>query len=375
MSGIRHFFPGGNTCQGFYSLYEFIVPKDARLKLVLKGGPGVGKSTLMKKLGEEFVNMGHCVEFHWCSSDNESLDAMVLPDYDIAVIDGTAPHVVDPRFPGAVDEIVNLGEFWDKESLQANREEIIATTTLNSRYFALAYSRLREAKVVYDEWYSYYDQAIDRAAWQQLASHLIKRILKTEPNPATLTTSWPCRHLFAAAITPQGVVNHITSLANADYRIYSLKGSPGTGTDRIMSSLKAIAESTGLFHECYRHPFLPELVQALLFPQIRMAVVDEAPWLTQSELLWPRDHDVRVMHLEEIVDSSHIKPFQADIDDCQRRFRSCVAQAVNYLQKAKAVHDRLESYYIPAMNIGELEAKREELKRRILKHLSVRPRD
>jgi len=47
----------------------------------------------MKKLGEEFIDLGYRVEFHWCSSDNESLDAIALPDYDIAVVDAAQGRV------------------------------------------------------------------------------------------------------------------------------------------------------------------------------------------------------------------------------------------------------------------------------------------
>ena len=49
-----------------------------------------------------------------CSSDNNSLDGIVIPKLKIAILDGTA-HVVDPVFPGVVDEIINLGQFWDEK--------------------------------------------------------------------------------------------------------------------------------------------------------------------------------------------------------------------------------------------------------------------
>ena len=48
MEGARHFFPGGNTSQGFYSRFAHILPRNqVRRKIILKGGPGVGKSTLL----------------------------------------------------------------------------------------------------------------------------------------------------------------------------------------------------------------------------------------------------------------------------------------------------------------------------------------
>ncbi|MFZ5686833.1 MAG: hypothetical protein ACOY9Y_01370 [Bacillota bacterium] len=92
--GVRKVFPGGNTSQGFYSFYHHIIPLDATRIFVLKGGPGVGKSTFMKTIAESLIANGYSVEYHCCSSDNNSLDGVVIPEIAVALIDGTAPHGV-----------------------------------------------------------------------------------------------------------------------------------------------------------------------------------------------------------------------------------------------------------------------------------------
>ncbi|GAW28849.1 hypothetical protein ULO1_14190 [Carboxydocella sp. ULO1] len=89
---LRRLFPGGNTCQGFYSLYHHMIEPDATRIFVIKGGPGVGKSTFMRRIGEAMLEQGYEVEFHCCSSDNNSLDGVVIPALRIALLDGTAPH-------------------------------------------------------------------------------------------------------------------------------------------------------------------------------------------------------------------------------------------------------------------------------------------
>ena len=48
----------------------------------------------MKKIGEQFLHMGYNLEFMHCSSDSESLDGIVIPAKKVALLDGTAPHVV-----------------------------------------------------------------------------------------------------------------------------------------------------------------------------------------------------------------------------------------------------------------------------------------
>lgn len=92
---IRHLFPGGNTSLGFFSYYSNIITQEEADRLIIiKGGPGVGKSTFMKKVGEAMLDKGYDVEFLHCSSDNNSLDGIKIPDLRIAFIDGTAPHAV-----------------------------------------------------------------------------------------------------------------------------------------------------------------------------------------------------------------------------------------------------------------------------------------
>ncbi len=90
---IKRVFPGGNTAKGFYSYYDNIIGKEANRLFIIKGGPGVGKSSFMKKIGYEMIERGYDVEFHQCSSDNGSLDGIVVPDLKVAMIDGTAPQV------------------------------------------------------------------------------------------------------------------------------------------------------------------------------------------------------------------------------------------------------------------------------------------
>ena len=78
----------------------------------------------MKRLADDWERRGLTVEHHHCSADPGSLDAVALPEAGVAVVDGTRPHTIDPRFPGAVDEIVHLGEYWDEEGIRRHRDEI-----------------------------------------------------------------------------------------------------------------------------------------------------------------------------------------------------------------------------------------------------------
>ena len=116
---IIRYFPGNNTPDGYYSFFESILPwKKARRIIIIKGGPGVGKSTMIRKISKELTKRGLDIELLHCTADSESLDGLIVGDCNIALVDGTAPHIIDPKFPGCVDEIINFGEYWNESALQ-----------------------------------------------------------------------------------------------------------------------------------------------------------------------------------------------------------------------------------------------------------------
>ena len=51
----RHMFAGSNTCNGSFNFFNYIIPKNVKKIFCMKGGPGVGKSSLMKKVAREFI--------------------------------------------------------------------------------------------------------------------------------------------------------------------------------------------------------------------------------------------------------------------------------------------------------------------------------
>jgi len=108
----KHYFAGANTHKGFINYFDHVRAKHT---YILKGSPGCGKSTLLNTVARHFIGMGEDVEFIHCSQDPDSLDGIILKGRDIALVDGTAPHLIDSRGDGS-DKIVNLVEYLDISS-------------------------------------------------------------------------------------------------------------------------------------------------------------------------------------------------------------------------------------------------------------------
>ena len=126
MATVTNFFLGANSGGGFHNLFpQLTADKDAYDLMILKGCPGNGKSTFMRRIGEALEAAGAAVEYICCSGDPASLDAVLFPELCCGVVDGTAPHVLEPVYPLAVQRYVDLSRFCDVAAAKASSEEIV----------------------------------------------------------------------------------------------------------------------------------------------------------------------------------------------------------------------------------------------------------
>lgn len=363
---LRKVFPGGNTCHGFYSFYDYIIEPDATRIFVVKGGPGVGKSTFMRKIGESMLERGFDVEFHCCSSDNSSLDAVVIPSIKVALIDGTAPHIVDPKNPGAVDEIVHLGDFWDEQKMREHKQEILEANARVNRLFRIAYSALKEAKIIRDEWEDYVAECTNEALVNRAEAKLLDAVFTGVA--ARYDRPPKARHLFATAITPEGIITgNVETLLHEVNRIYTISGEPGSGVTKILERVANTALSKCLFTEIYHCPFNPDNYDLIIMPEIKVAVMNVEPPHTFDPS--PFSHLIAMsINLTEYIDKTKLATYTHEILSAKFRYQACLDRAVAYIRQAKLTHDYMESFYIPAMNFEAINAKREEILVRILKY-------
>ncbi len=364
MASIRHMYPGGNTRYGFHSLYDHMVLPRVERKIILKGGPGVGKSTFMKKVGGFFIEKGFNIEFHWCSSDDNSLDGIVIGNNQVCILDGTAPHIVDPVYPGAVDEIVNLGEYWDREQIKSNRDAIIKLTGKIGRYFNQAYHRLQESGIAYDELKSYHSRSIDERALNRNIQALSSDFLEGETSSFEKT-----RHLFAGAITPSGLNTKIESIIPADASLFAVKGSPGSGLKNLLRYVEQLLELSGVYAEIYHNPFDPAEIDLIILPGSRKALLDTSSNIFAYEKKLQTPKYRRILDFDKFLDKSEIELSAKSISQSQDRMEAGIRDAVYFIESAKKTHDELELYYIPAMNFEAIDAFREQLQKELLQEL------
>ena len=329
-----HFFAGSNTARGFYSCFENILPADMRRRMFfIKGGPGVGKSTLMRRVGAYAEEKGLKAIYFHCSSDPDSLDGVCLPERGIGLMDATAPHVYDPVIPGARDTLLSLGDHLDEKALAPHAGEIIDIQQRISARFARCYRYLAAAEQVF------------------LSSPLG---MMDEPKAAQLADDWartlPLRggtgrivRLFASAFTPKGFLN-LTDFSQMERRI-TLElpfGAHATGLMQLIAH-RAAARGLDVVELC--DPLSPAETAHVLIPAhgVAFCTAQRAP--EGGEFL-EADAAFRL-----IAGSEHEQSFDRNAYEllCQR--------AVEQLMGAKALHDELEKCYVRNMDFAAWEKK------------------
>lgn len=341
------YFAGGNTARGFYSLFESNL-KDLQRLFILKGGPGTGKSTLMKSIGKEWHERGYDVELIHCSSDAESLDAVIIPALGVGVVDGTAPHVIEPKAPGAVEEYVNLGEAWDSRALIGQKEEILLINQQVADAYASAYSKFAEALRIHDQWEQIYYAQMDFEQADQLTHRMLVQLFgdhRLEKSPIV-------KHRFLGAATPAGAVDFVPNLTEGLAHRYFIKGRAGTGKSTMLKKIAAEAESRGFDVEIYHCGFDPNSLDMVIVRELNFTIFDST---SPHEYFPEREGD-------EIIDTyvASVKPgtderYAGQLAEVGSQYKASMKDAISHLAEAKRYRDELEGIYVSAMDFSKVD--------------------
>ena len=345
---IKNYFAGANSCQGFYSFYEYLAFGCERI-FIIKGGPGTGKSTFMKRIAADMIKKGYKIEKHWCSSDSESLDGLVIKDLKVAILDGTAPHLVDPDYPGVIGEIINFGRYWDREVLLNEKEEIIELTQTNRKYFKKTYHQLELANSFFKQIDDFYNKSYDENELTNEFMAYVKDMLneknvKQKPQP---------RHLFPAALTPAGIIDYTEEILARCKEVILVKGE-GSNSSDLLKEAGGLAESYGYQITYFHSFFIPQFIDLVVIEEPAIAILRDKNNISLSSI-----ELLKIFNLARKIDLDEKR--KDEIYLLQEKKQKRLNKAINYLKKAKEVHDQLEEKYIKAMDFDKLEVKRQQI--------------
>lgn len=344
----RRAFLGGNTPMGFFSYFDQLIrPERAQRLYILKGGPGTGKSSFMKSIAKAFQEAGHAVEAFHCSSDPESLDAVRIPALEVAWVDGTAPHEIEPKFPGIFDEIVDFGAFLDPTVLQERKQQVLEVQAEVRHGFQQTYRYLAAAKSIHENIVAANTAAMAHGRLNERIQQIVAAIFGHR-TPSKVTGH--SRRLFASAVTPVGITQFLPSLMDSVPKRIVVTGEPGTGKSTLLKAVAQAAVTQGFDLDIFHSPLDPHAIDHVIIPRLGVAVIT-------STVISPYEHpDATLVNLNEYRDYDKVKRHRQQTEDAMALFRQVLDRAVQTLAETKAVRDVLEGYYVDAMDFSKVEA-------------------
>ncbi len=339
-TAFSKYFLAANCAEGFYSRFAENYTRDWTA-YIIKGGAGTGKSTLMRRFAEKAMAKGFKTELCPCSSDPESLDAVILPNKKTIILDGTAPHIVEPKYPGLCEQIINTGDYWNREKLKENSTEIMSAMKENKAYHKKASAYISACGQLKKFNFSHALANTDINNCFEFGARLAKRHIKaTGKTP----TEWV---RFLSGITPKGYVFFAETLENAADTVIVLKDEYGAAASIILSAVRDYALYKSHEIITVKNPILPsDITDAVIIPDLRLAFVREEFGAIKTDTKKHNAH--RFYNAERLSRAKEKMKFN------KKAYFTLLDAAAQTLSRAKAVHDELEKYYIDAMDYDSL---------------------
>lgn len=339
------YFLAANSCEGFCSYFEkSYLPDGEWQAFIIKGGPGTGKSSFMKYFAVRAKKKGLKTLLCPCSSDPNSLDAVILPEKKLAILDGTPPHTLEPTFPGVCETILNFGDFWDVNSFKAHKKEIIETSLLNKAYHKTA-SRYMEAagKLILDS-YKTELACTDKEKTLQFSKNLCRKLIPQKAN-AAVGNEWI---RFIEGITPLGIVSYSDTLTAQVQTPVIIEDVYGAASNIIIGCIREYALKNGYEIITLKNPFLPSVItDHIIIPDLGLAFATENAYIHFSS-------ETRRIHARRFVSSQKLHLSRERLKFNKKAAKELFGSAASALSGAKRIHDKLEDYYIKSMNFDSL---------------------
>lgn len=350
------YFLGANSCEGFYSVFnDCYSAENGWQAFIIKGGPGTGKSSFMRYIVSKAQDKGVITELCPCSSDPDSLDGVIFPTKKIVILDGTAPHIVDPVYPGACEEVFNFGQFWDSNLLKLNRKKIIEITDKNKLLHKTASRYMLATGQLMADNYKTACACTDKKKTATYAQGLCHRYI---PKGVGEGFEWV---RFIQGITPKGVVSYSDTILNNVERMVVIDDEYGSASNIIMNRIREYALASGYEIITLKNPFLPSLLtDHIIIPELSIAFVTENEYMHF-------DSDMRRIHARRFVNNKQLHFSRERIKFNKKAIRQLLISASETLSRAKAVHDELETHYISAMNFDALKEFAEQFTQKLFK--------
>lgn len=333
----RQFFLGANTGAGFVSLYPaFAAAERESFFWYIKGGPGNGKSTLMRRAAERAEEAGLAVESILCSGDPDSLDGIYIPEKKLGYVDATSPHVQEPAVPGVSGKYLDLSAFY-RPVPPEEAEKMRRLFAAYRREYARAYDMLHASMLISPGGIPGVLTAEAKARVRERAEAFAEKAVHRSE------TEYEKRR-FLSAYTCRGAVL-LSATAASFGRVCTLDNELGLADDFLQAVLER-ARSAGAARIVCPDPVDSEKLAALILPEDGLSLV-----AVSGDFRFD-GKAARHFRLDTAAELSDAK--RKEVRRAAVLRRSLTAEACSALRRAKELHDELEAAYHPFVDFRAL---------------------
>lgn len=323
---MERYFLGNNSGYGFYNCYDNELKSLDKVAL-LKGGPGTGKSSMLKKIAAQSRKRGMDYELWYCSGDPQSLDGVYIKDVNAAVVDATSPHASNVEIPVVKDVIFDLANGLDRTKLLEKQAEIKKLLIYKKSKFMRAYQHLKCALCHFGNIIETETKSMDERGIRAYCASCLQRLGVYDCASST-------RKLFSHAICPSGESAYYDHLRKV--KIVLVEGSATAKRVFFDEAEKLCKGATFLLK-----PLDPKVIEGACFNDI--AMVEDAGHLTGQV-----NEHINLYVFEKECDTDVVKE-EENLQVMQEAF------AVDCLNKAREAHLALEKTFIDAMDFSNHE--------------------
>lgn len=333
----RRYFAASNSGTGFVNYFPRIFGGGACRRLfVVKGGPGTGKSSFMKRMGEMAKENGYDVTYYLCSSDPSSLDGLLIDGLSVGLVDGTAPHTWEPMSIGAFEQLVDLGAFWNGDALLKRRQEIDALAAEKRASYGRVYRYLEAIRAVKMAWESEAKSVLDAEKLSRVAERIL---LRYAPPPSKQ---------YRETV---GLYDSIGMAGRARLDIYRQAASSyfpiedlGDTAHLLLSRLYDLCRARGISVRISYHPILPHRIDGLelLDNGVVFAVCDE-------------EANEDAIRMRRFVRSESYRALRTSYREGNAACRRLTAMAEKEFLSVRSCHFRLEEIFGETMDFSAKE--------------------
>ena len=342
-NNVYHFFMSATTPKGFVShLSSLANQMEYKNSLIIKGGAGSGKSTLIKRTAEKLKNENYCELIH-CSADPSSLDAAVFKETSLTVIDATAPHIVEPTLPGLAHKVVSLYNFFDNKKLDEYKSEIYRAAEGEEIYQRRAHSFLRAAGMLLSSNEKLAARCINK---EKLINFITRFCAREIKGKKAGVGSVKIRYL--SAVSENGILMYTDTAEKMCKKIIKIDDTNSAAAPLILEGVSKTATMAGYdVYVCLCPLSDSDKIDHLLIPELSLAV------MTSNKFHPVQIENAKTVHTSRFYDREKLSEYTMRTSFQRRAARELLKEASVFLKKRLECHRRLDNYYVQACDFEE----------------------